>query len=49
MAEESSSPKIGNAAEAIALGAHGVLDPRAARYLEKQARLTELQIADLER
>ncbi len=49
MAEESSDLKIGNAAEAIALGAHGTLDPRAARYLEKQARLTELQIADLER
>ncbi|HTT96616.1 MAG TPA: hypothetical protein VMF58_01090 [Rhizomicrobium sp.] len=49
MAEEDAGPSRGNAAEAIALGAHGTLDPRAAKYLEKQARLTELQIADLER
>ena len=37
------------AAAAIALGHPGTLDPRSAAYLEKQARLTELQIADLER
>jgi tetratricopeptide (TPR) repeat protein len=39
-------------AAAIALGGDAEqrrLDPRAAAYLEKQARLTELQIADLER
>ena len=49
MAEEDAGPSRGSAAEAIALGAHHKLDPRAAAYLEKQARLTELQIADLER
>jgi tetratricopeptide (TPR) repeat protein len=49
MAEEDAGPLRGGAAEAIALGAHHTLDPRAAVYLEKQARLTELQIADLER
>ena len=49
MAEDSPAPDNGNAAEALALGAHGTLDPRAAAYLEKQTRLTELQIADLER
>ncbi|HEX2591009.1 MAG TPA: hypothetical protein VHL34_05915 [Rhizomicrobium sp.] len=38
-----------NATSAIALGANGTLDPRAAVYLERQSRLTELQIADLER
>jgi len=49
MAEEDAGLSHGNAAEALALGAHGTLDPRAAAYLVKQARLTELQIADLER
>ncbi|HVU21262.1 MAG TPA: hypothetical protein VHE09_11075 [Rhizomicrobium sp.] len=49
MADEASDPKGSTAADAIALGAHGTLDPRAAAYLVKQARLTELQIADLER
>src|SRR5262249_32035313 len=46
------SPASGPAAATIALGddaKHSRLDPRAAAYLEKQARLTELQIADLER
>ena len=37
------------AAAAIALDYPGTLDPRSAAYLEKQTRLTELQIADLER
>jgi tetratricopeptide (TPR) repeat protein len=49
VADEPSDPKGSSAAEALALGAHGTLDPRAAAYLVKQARLTELQIADLER
>jgi len=49
MAEEDAGLSHGNAADALALSAHGTLDPRAAAYLVKQARLTELQIADLER
>ncbi|HEY2033434.1 MAG TPA: hypothetical protein VGH02_07065, partial [Rhizomicrobium sp.] len=50
MTDEAGS--AGGPSETIALGPEaqaGRLDPRAALYLEKQARLTELQIADLER
>jgi tetratricopeptide (TPR) repeat protein len=52
MAEDNANPITGAGAAALALGTaaqHGHLDPRAAAYLEKQARLTELQISDLER
>ncbi len=52
MAEDDVNTTPGAGAAAFALGTaaqHGPLDPRAAAYLEKQARLTELQIADLER
>jgi tetratricopeptide (TPR) repeat protein len=37
----------GAAAEAVALGQPGVLDPRAATYLEEQTRLARLQSANL--
>ena len=47
MADESSDPKIAGAAEALALGAPGTLDPRAAAYLEKQGRLADLQSQNL--
>src|SRR5665213_1289850 len=36
-----------SAADAIALGAEGKLDPRAAAYLEEQTRLARLQANDL--
>jgi tetratricopeptide (TPR) repeat protein len=45
MAEESSGPA--SAADTIALGTHGPLDPRAAAYLEKQGRLADLQSQSL--
>src|ERR1700733_6249093 len=37
----------GAAAEAVALGHPGILDPRAATYLEEQTRLARLQSANL--
>jgi tetratricopeptide (TPR) repeat protein len=40
-------PGSNPAAETIALGAQGTLDPRAAAYLEKQARLVDLQSQNL--
>src|ERR1700733_15218822 len=36
----------GAAAEAVALGQPGILDPRAATYLEEQTRLARLQRAN---
>ena len=47
MAEETPGERPGTAADAVALGAHGTLDPRAAAYLEKQGRLADLQSQSL--
>ena len=43
MADDERQPVASSAADALALHAHGALDPRAADYLEKQGRLADEQ------
>jgi tetratricopeptide (TPR) repeat protein len=47
--ERAAGGSVDPAAVALALGQSGTLDPRAATFLEKQSRLADLQIANLEK